>query len=142
MARAPRAKTPIAKGRKAAKAALETVVEKTPAPSPNPMTNLIIADLALRGGGRLLRQAVERTLLGATYSKQQARDLVKGRTMAQTLIGTALARVATRSVPGALVVGGGLLAKSLYDRRKGKAGAGREGQAAVAKQAQKGKDAS
>jgi hypothetical protein len=132
------AKGAIRKGRRSAKDALETVADAAPEPSPNPMTNLIIADLALRGGGQLLRHAVERTLLGARYSKAEAKNLVKGRTMKQTLIGTAIARLATRSVPGAIVVGGGLLAKTLYDRRKGKAAARAEGRAAIAKQADKG----
>lgn len=130
----------IGKTGKTAKDALDTAADKTPAPSPNPMTNLIIADLALRGGGRLLRHAVERTLLGTKYTKAQARDLVKGRSMAQTLVGTAITRIAMRSVPGALVVGGGLLAKTLYDRRKGKAAARAEGQADIAEQAKKGSD--
>jgi hypothetical protein len=132
------AKGVIRKGGKAAKNALDEAAGKTPAPSPNPMTNLIIADLALRGGGQLLRHAVERTLLGAAYSKADAKNLVKGRTMAQTLIGTAVARIAMRSVPGAIVVGGSLLAKTLYDRRRGKGAAKADGAKAVAKQAEKG----
>ena len=134
------AKGVFGKGKRAAKGALDTVAEKTPSPSPNPMTNLVLADFALRGGGQLLRHAVERTLLGAKYSKEDARNLVKGRSMTQTLVGTALARIATRSVPGALLVGGGLLAKTLYDRRKGKAAARSEGIRAVAEQAEKGAD--
>lgn len=94
-------------------------VKQTEGPSPNPMTNLIIADIALRGGGRLLRNAIEKGMLGVKYPQDKASNLVKGRGMANTLIATAVARVATRSVPGALLVGGGLLAKTLYDRRKG-----------------------
>ena len=125
---------------KVAKGTLEKVAETAPAPSPNPMTNLIIADLALRGGGQLLRHAVERTLLGAVYSRAEAKNLVKGRSMAQTLIGTAIARIAVRSVPGAIVIGGGLLAKTLYDRRRGKGAARAEGAKAVAKQAEKGRE--
>lgn len=109
-------------------------VAKAEGPSPNPMTNLIIADLALRGGGRLLRHAVERGVLGAKYGKTGAKDLVKSRTMSQALIGTAIARIATRSVPGALLVGGGLLAKTLFDRRKGKAKAAAEGRYEIAEQ--------
>lgn len=132
------AKGVFGKGKKAAKEALETVAEKAPSPSPNPMTNLVLADLALRGGGQLLRRAVERTLLGAKYSQADAANLVKGRSMTQTLVGTALARIAARSVPGALVIGGGLLAKTLYDRRRGKAAAKSAGSKAVARQAEKG----
>lgn len=134
------AKGVIGRGKKAAKDALETAADQASSPSPNPMTNLVLADFALRGGGQLLRHAVERTLLGAKYSKEDAKNLVKGRSMAQTLFGTALARIATRSVPGALLVGGGLLAKTLYDRRKGKAAARSAGRKAVAKQAEKGAD--
>ena len=93
--------------------------KEVPPPSPNPMTNLVIADIALRGGGRLLRHVVERTLLKTKYSPGTAKGIVKGRGMAEALIGTAVARIATRSVPGAILVGGGLLAKALYDRRKG-----------------------
>jgi len=106
-----------------------------PTPSPNPMTNILIADIALRGGGRLLRHVVERGVLGVKYSPEKAQNIVKGRSMAQTLIGTAIARVATRSVPGAIIVGGGLLAKALYDRRKDAQAAKAEGEAAVARQA-------
>jgi hypothetical protein len=111
-------------------------------PSPNPMTNLIIVDLVLRAGTRAVRHALELGVLGTKYSPDKAKDIVKSRTMTQTLIGTAIARVATKSVPGALLVGGGLLAKSLYDRRKSRAEAEAEGEAAIEEQAEQGKDAS
>ncbi|MGH6786713.1 MAG: hypothetical protein ACREBO_07770 [Novosphingobium sp.] len=120
-------------------AALDEAAETAEGISPNPMTNLLIADLVLRGGGRLMRHAVERGILGLKFAPGKAKNIVKGRSMAQTLVGTALARIATRSVPGALVVGGGMLAKTLYDRRKGKAAARSEGAAEVAEQAEKGK---
>jgi hypothetical protein len=48
--------------------------------------------------------------------------------------------VATRSVPGAILVGGGLLAKALYDRRKDAQAARTEGEAKVAEQASRAKD--
>ena len=108
-----------------------------PGPSTNAMTNLILADIALRAGGALLRRGVERGLLGNKTGAARAKKIIRGRTMGETLIGTALARVATRSVPGAIVVGGGLLAKTLYDRRHGKS-AKAEGEAAVDAQAKKG----
>jgi hypothetical protein len=117
-------------GRKAGSA-----IQDAQGPSPNPMTNLIIADIALRGGGRLLRHMVERSLLGVKYAPDKARDIVKGRSMAQTLIGTAVAKIATRSVPGALLVGGGLIAKTLYDRGKKRGEAEADGAKAVDKQA-------
>ncbi len=115
-------------------------VKNAPPPSPNPMTNLMIADIVLRGGGRLLRHLVETNVLKTKYSPGKARKIVKGRGMMQTLIGTAVARVATRSVPGALLVGGGLLAKALYDRSQG-ADARAEGEEAVDRQAAKGDQA-
>lgn len=121
---------------KASQKAKQTV-RQTSGPSPNPATNLILADIAIRGGGRLLRHAVERTLLGVKYPDQKARDIVRGRSMMQTLVGTAAARMATRSIPGALLVGGGLLAKTLYDRSKDRAEAKAEGEAKIADQAAK-----
>ena len=129
----PSAATQVVK--RSAGKAVDTV-KNTPPPSPNPMTNLLIADLVLRGGGRLLRHLVETNVLKAKYSPDKARKIVKGRGLAQTLISTAVARVATRSVPGAILVGGGLLAKALYDRSKG-ADAKVEGEEAVERQAAK-----
>ena len=110
---------------------------KNAGPSTNAMTNLILADIALRAGGALLRRGVERGLLGNKTGTAKAKKIIRGRTMGETLIGTALARVATRSVPGAIMVGGGLLAKTLYDRRHGKS-AKAEGEAAVDAKAKKG----
>lgn len=100
----------------------DPAAEAAAAPSPDPMTRMILADLVLRGGGALMRRAVEQNLLGRTLGQGKAQKIIKGRTMGQTLLGTAVARIATRSVPGAIIVGGGLLAKALYDRKKGKKG--------------------
>jgi hypothetical protein len=109
-----------------------------PGPSPNPMTNLILLDLVLKAGTRVARHALERGMLGTKYSPEKAKAIVKSRTMTQTLVGTAVARVATGSVPGALLVGGGLLAKSLYDYRMGLRAARIEGQAAIEEKAKEG----
>ena len=116
----------------------ELAIKNAKGRSPNPMTNMIITDIAMRGGGSLLRRALEHAVLGAKYTPEKAREITKGRTMAQTLIGTAVARVATRSVPGALIVGGGLLAKTLYDRARNRGNAKAEGEAAIEEQAQRG----
>lgn len=124
-----------ARATKSAASGAARLAKDGPAASPNPMTNLIITDIALRSGGQLMRHALERTLLGVRYTDRKAKDIVKGRSMAQTLIGTAVARIAMRSVPGAILVGGGLLAKTLYDRSKDRRAAEAEGQAAVDKQA-------
>ncbi|MET0587724.1 MAG: hypothetical protein ABWZ75_04300 [Novosphingobium sp.] len=113
-----------------------------PGPSANPMTNLIVVDLVLKAGTRVVRHALERGVLGTKYSPDKARAIVKSRSMTQTLVGTAVARIATGSVPGALVVGGALLAKSLYDMRKGRQAAEIEGQAAIEEKVEEGKEAS
>ena len=113
----------------------EAKLKDVKGPSPNPMTNLIIADVALRGGGRLLRHVIERTLLGVKYPPGKARAIVDGRSMSKTLLSTAVARIATRSVPGALLVGGGLLAKTLYDRNKQRGEAEAKGERKVDEQA-------
>lgn len=120
--------------------AAKGAIDKVPAPSPNPMTNLILADVALRAGGALLRHGVERGLIGTKLGNKKAGRVIKGRTMMQTLVGTAIARIATRSVPGAIIVGGGMLAKTLYDRKR-RTEAEVEGTAALEEQVARGKKA-
>lgn len=126
-----------AKSGKKVIAAAKTVASKVPAPSPNPMTNLILADIALRAGSVLLRRGVEKGLVGTSLGTKKAGRIIKGRTMIQTMVGTALARVAISSVPGAIVVGGGLVAKSLYDRNRARK-AEAVGAAAIEEQAERG----
>ena len=62
------------KGKKLADAAKDAA-DKVPAPSPNPMTNLILADIALRAGGSLLRRGVEKESLRARDPAWGVRDL-------------------------------------------------------------------
>lgn len=87
-------------------------------PSTNPHTNLLIADIALRSSSVLARRAVERGMLGSKYSKRKASAILKGRSFTETLLHSIVARIATRSMPGAILVGGGLVAKTLYDRAR------------------------
>ena len=74
---------------------------------------------ALSGAGRLISTAANdelvRNMIGAKARSQVAATVFGG-----TLMGAIAARVATRSVPGALLVGGALLAKAIYDQRKAK----------------------
>ena len=107
-------------------------LDQVEGPSPNPMTNLVLTDLLLRGGGQLLRHAVEGALLTTKFDKRKAKKIITGRSMTQTLVSTAIARVATRSVPGMILVGGGAIAKLLYDRNQDKRAARREGEKAIA----------
>lgn len=113
----------------------KTTLDKVEGPSPNPMTNLILTDLLLRGGGRIMRHAVETSLLSSKFDKNKAKNIIAGRSLTQTLVATAVARIATRSVPGMIVVGGASLAKLLYDRSQDKRAAKAEGHKAIADQA-------
>lgn len=128
-------------GRKAleAKRAIVGNTGEFSGPSPNPRTNLIVADVALRSGSMLARRAVERALLGSRYAPRKARSILKARSFGETLLHTAIAKVATRSVPGMLIVGGGLLAKTLYDRSRG-AAAVVEGEVKMAELAKEGEE--
>lgn len=75
---------------------------------------------ALSGAGRLITTAANdelvRNMIGAKARSQVAATVFGG-----TVMGAIAARIATRSVPGALLVGGALLAKAIYDQRKTKA---------------------
>lgn len=74
------------------------------------MVSRIASKLARQNGGKLLDVAVAKLLPDDGGKPSIARKLA----------GAAILRVATRSVPGAIVVTGGLIAKTLYDRRRAK----------------------
>ena len=106
-----------------------------PGPSTNPATNLIIQDIAMRAGGRLMRHALEKGLLRGRYGGAGAKAIVENRSLVHTMIGSVLARYATRSVPGAVLIGGGLIAKTLFDRGRSKRSSRRAGDKALKKMA-------
>jgi len=114
---------------------------EVPGPSSNPATNLLIMDIAMRGAALLAARAVEQAALRLRYRADKADDVVKGRSMLATLTATGAARVATRSVPGLLLVTGGLLAKTLVDRSLRPREARRRGDRQLAEQAAKADDA-
>ena len=89
-----------------------------PGLSPNPVSNLIMANAIVRTGSILFRQAVEKRMLRGRYGDDAAESIVANKGLGPTLAGLALSRVASRSSTGAVVVGGGMLAKTLYDRRQ------------------------
>ncbi len=60
-----------------------------------------------------------------------AKDAVDNRSMVSTLVSYGVTKVATRSVPGAVLVGGGLLAKTLFDRSQSRRAAKNAGDAAI-----------
>jgi hypothetical protein len=106
-----------------------------PGPSRNPATNLLIMDIAIRGASLLAARGIERAALRLRYHRGKAGDIVEGRSMVSTLAATSAARVATRSVPGFLLVTGGLLAKTLIDRSLRPRDARRRGDRKLAEQA-------
>jgi len=109
---------------------------KVPGPSPNPATNLILADIAMRSAMHLFRRTMEKGLLSTRFTPGKADRIVEGRTFGVALMSAVAARVATRSVPGALLVGGGILGKTLLDRSMSRRKAVREGDEALEEQAE------
>ncbi len=107
-----------------------------PGPSTNPSTNLIIHDIILRSAGRLTRLTLEKALLGRRYGSRFARDVVDNRSVLHTMAAYGVTKVATRSIPGAAIVGGGLLLKTLFDRSQSKREAQRRGRKALKEQSQ------
>ncbi len=105
-------------------------------PSTNPSTNLMIQDILLRSAGRLTRHTVEKGLLRRRYNSQAAKAMVENRSLIKMLGAYGVTALATRSVPGALLVGGGLLAKTLFDRSRSRREAQRAGDRALAEQAE------
>ena len=109
--------------------------EAVPGPSPNSATNLIINDILLRSVGRLSRMTVEKAVIGRKYGSHFAKDAIENRSLIHTLAAYGVTKVATKSVPGALVVGAGLAAKVLFDRSIGRRKARRAGEKTLRKQA-------
>jgi len=120
--------------RKAASKTKQTL-SKVPGPSNNPATNLLIMDIAVRGASLVAGRVMEKALLKTRYHPEKAADIVKGRTMVKSLAATGAARMATRSVPGFLIVSGGLLAKAVFDRSFSRRESVRRGEQTLAEQA-------
>jgi hypothetical protein len=87
------------------------------------MIRNLLGRIVRQNGGRLLDGAVERIVPAGSSAKPG---------LAGKIAGAALIRIATRSVPGAIVVTGGLIAKAVHDRRKAKRSADRQGGDTVA----------
>ncbi|QUL37921.1 hypothetical protein [Erythrobacter sp. JK5] len=86
-------------------------------PSPNPATNLLIADIVIRGASTLFRRKIEQRVAKASAdNEEQAQELLDGRTLITTLGLYSASKLATRSPVGLGVVAGGLVLKALYDR--------------------------
>ena len=102
-------------------------VRDMPGPSTNPATNLLIADVALRTMSHIFRRKVEDGMLRARYDPEEAKRIVEGRTLGQTLGHHIASRIATKSLPGAILVTGALLGKAAFDRSQSLRKARRKG---------------
>ena len=111
--------------------------EEVAGPSPNPATNLLLADIVMRMASYALRHGVERAFLTGRYGRGTAKEIVKGRTIPQSLAAVAIAKLGTRSLPGAAIVGTGMLAKTLYDRSQARRRLRVEGDVKLLEQAKK-----
>lgn len=110
---------------------------KVPGPSTNPATNLLILDIAMRGVSMVIGRGMEKSLLKARYDAEKASNIVKGRSLLQSAAATGAARMASRSVPGFLLVAGGLFAKAVLDRALSPRSSARRGKRKLARQADK-----
>ena len=82
------------------------------------MSSRLLARILRSGGVRVLNSAINR-VLPDTVTPAAPR---KKASLGGALLGAAAVRIATRSVPGAILIGGGLLAKARYDKRRAKKG--------------------
>ena len=82
----------------------------------------LIARVARQGGGKLVDLAVAR-LVPDTVAKGTTPKGGKSGGIGSGIATVAAAQLARRSVPAAIVIGGAVLAKHLYDRRRAKAAA-------------------
>ena len=106
--------------RKVARGQARARGEAVPGLSPNPAANLIMANAIVRTGSILLRRAVDKRMLRGRYGKDTAEAAAENQGLGSTLTALALAKMASRSTSGAIMVGSGMLAKTLYDRRQAK----------------------
>lgn len=92
----------------------ETVADTMPS-STQAAAMLIAANLAMKAGTQILRGAIERGVLRGRFGDNAAEKVLANKNIKGSRIASTAARVATRSKPGALVVGTGLAAKLLFD---------------------------
>ena len=75
------------------------------------MANTLLSEILRRTGNKAVGHAV---------GKIEAATAQRKTSLLGKIAGAVLVRVATKSVPGAIIVTGGMIAKSLHDRRKAK----------------------
>ena len=87
------------------------------------MNNRSFARIAREQAPKLLEQAIKVLVAGAVVQDEVSDEQKPSKakpSLGRRLASTVLVRVATRSVPGAIIVSGGLIAKTLHDRHQAK----------------------
>ena len=87
----------------------------------NPATRKLITDLALRGGAFLARRLIGKRLGAMAYTPRQATDILSGRGLTKAVASAAVTRLGFKALPGSLLIGGVVLAKTLFDRKRARA---------------------
>ncbi|MXO91926.1 hypothetical protein [Pontixanthobacter aquaemixtae] len=106
-----------------------------PGPSDIPTTNLLMAGIVMKAGSYLVTNFVQKRLLKGRYGVEDADAIIQSRGLKHKAASIVAAKVATKSVPGALVIGGALAAKTLFDRGGKRRKAKREADRKLLKQA-------
>ncbi len=83
----------------------------------HPLVKLLLADVVVRGAGRLVRSQTARKFIAQRLGLTPG-EVAEKPSLPKRVAGAVALRVATRSVPGAVVVGTGLIAHGLYKRGK------------------------
>lgn len=84
----------------------------------HPVVRLLLADVVVRNGARLLRNPAARRFIAGKLGMAKSDVPAPNPGLPQRLASIAVMRVATRSLPGAALVGAGWLAHNLYKRGK------------------------
>ena len=106
--------------RKVARGQARARGEAVTGPSPNAASNLVMANAIVRMGSIMLRKAVDKRMLKGRFGEDTAQSIADNQGMGSTLTSIMMSKIATRSSTGAVLVTGGMLAKTLYDRRQAK----------------------
>lgn len=102
-----------------------------PGVTENPAANLLLADILMRTASYAINEVVQRRMLKNRYDSKTAKQIVKKRSLLKTATSFTVARIATRSIPGAMLVGGGMLVKTLFDRSQSYRAARKDGDDAL-----------
>lgn len=88
------------------------------------MNKRVFARIAREHGPKLLEQAIKSVAAAAVVQDEVSDEQEKPKkpSLRRRVAHAALVRVATRSVPGAILISGGLIAKALHDRHKARGG--------------------